>query len=112
MRGQKTYPVTRNLKVTEMVCDECSNIIAEALQALGGVSHVQSDWQHNKVTVTYNLYQVKIQEVEKLLLEIGYPPAEGFLQKTKREWLHFREKNEMDSLKHVGHCCSKPPVGV
>ena len=112
MRTPTSHPVTRTLKVTEMVCVECEKIIAEALPALGGVSHVQSDWQSGEVTVTYDLYRLRIQEVEKLLSEIGYPPDAVFFQRKKRDWLHFTEKNEYDSLKHVGHCCSKPPVGT
>jgi copper chaperone CopZ len=110
MRTHNSHQVTRTLKVTEMVCTECDNIIAEALSALNGVTHVQSDWRNNTVTVTYDLFRVKVQDVEKMFYEIGYPPDSGFFQRKKRDWLHFTEKNELDNLKYVGHCCSKPPA--
>ncbi len=107
-----THPVTRTLKVTEMVCPECNAIIADALKALDGVQAVNPDWRKNVVAVTYDLHKVRVQEVEKLLAEIGYPPDPDFLHRKKRDWLHFTEQNEADNLKHVGHCCSKPPVGA
>lgn len=112
MTTHDAHQVTRTLKVTEMVCPECDAIIAEALSALGGVSRVEADWNRNRVTVAYDLHRVRLQEVEKLLAEIGYPPDPGLFQRKKREWLHFTEQNEADNLKHVGHCCSKPPVGA
>ncbi|MBF0590079.1 MAG: heavy-metal-associated domain-containing protein [Magnetococcales bacterium] len=106
------HPVTHTLKVMEMVCPECDEIIEDAVSILDGVSEVNGDWRNNSVTVTYDLQQVRIQEVEKLLTEIGYPLDGGFLQRKKRDWIHFTEQNEIDNLNHVAHCCSKPPAGA
>ena len=106
------HPVTHRLKVEEMVCVECEEIIADGLTALNGVINVDSEWRKGAVIVTYDLHNTRIQDVEKLLSDIGYPPDRGFLSRKKRDWIHFTEKNEVDNLKHVGHCCSKPPVGA
>mgnify|MGYP000642564571 CR=1 FL=1 len=107
-----THPVTRTLKVTEMVCPECDAIVADGLSALDGVQKVEADWKKNSVTVTYDLLKVRAQAVEKLLAEIGYPPDPGCFRRKKRSLLHFTGQNEADNLKHGGHCCSKPPVGA
>lgn len=109
--SDQTHNVTRTLQVEEMVCVECDEIITEALSMLGGVVKVESKWQKGLVTITYDLQKTRIQEVERLLTEIGYPPQNGYFARKKRDWIHFTEKNELDNLKHVGHCCSKPPVG-
>lgn len=103
--------VTRSLKVTEMVCPKCDEIIVDALSGLGGMRQVQPEWRKNRVTVTYDLRRVRIQEVEIVLEEIGYRPDPQFFHRAKRDWTHFTEKNERDNLKHIAPCCSKPPVG-
>ncbi|MBF0384137.1 MAG: cation transporter [Magnetococcales bacterium] len=112
MSIHNTHLVTRILKVSEMVCVECEKIIGEALTMLDGVSKVSSNWKKGLVMASYDLQKTRIQEVEKLLSDIGYPPSNGFIARKKLDWLHFIEKNEVDNLKHVGHCCSKPPVGA
>ena len=106
------HPVSHSLKVEEMVCPECEEIIADALSELQGVGKVDSEWKKGEVTVTYDLHKTRIQDVEKLLSDIGYPPASGFFARKKRDWVHFTEKNEVDNLKHQAHCCSKPPSGT
>ncbi len=108
----ETHPVTRTLKVMEMVCPECSEIIGDGLSGLPGVQRVDSDWRRNKVTVTYDLYRVRAHEVEKLLADIGFPPHSSFPHRWMRDWIHFTEQNEVDNLQHVAHCCSRPPVGA
>ncbi|OSM04133.1 hypothetical protein MAIT1_03593 [Magnetofaba australis IT-1] len=95
-----------------MVCPECENIIAEGLSALDGVSTVKAQWEKGLVEISYDLNQTRFEEVEALLSEIGYPPDDGFIARKKRDWTRFTEQNEVDNLKHVGHCCSKPPVGA
>jgi copper chaperone CopZ len=104
--------VWRKLNIQEMVCVECEEIIADALSMLDGVSRVTSNWKKGLVTVEYDLHKTKIKEVEKLLSDIGYPLANGFFANRKRDWVHFTEENEINNLKHTGHCCSKPPVGA
>ena len=106
------HPVTRTLTVSGMVCEGCARIVVEGVEGLTGAGSVAADWRRNRVTVTYDLKRVRIQEVEKLLADIGYPPAQGFFQRQRRRLLHFAEQNERDNLKHVGHCCSKPPPGA
>lgn len=111
MRSYPDYFVTQTVKVTGMVCHECATIVTEALLALDGVEKVQSHWQKNRLTMTYDLNRVTIQKVEKLLADIGYPADPGFFQRKKRDWIRFAEQNALDIVKHVQPCCSKPPVG-
>ena len=111
-RPHETHTVTHTIKVTEMVCPECETIINVALSALPGVQKITSNWQKNTVTVTYDLTQVQFQDVEELLRDIGYGPNNGFIHRSKRNWIRFTEQNAVDNLHHVGHCCSKPPVNA
>lgn len=95
-----------------MVCPECERIIDEAMTMLSGVQNVTSNWEKNTVVAIYDLNLTRFHELTELLADIGYAPDNGFFQRTKRDWIHFTEKNEVDNMKHVGHCCSKPPVGA
>ncbi|MEG3637633.1 heavy-metal-associated domain-containing protein [Magnetococcus sp. PR-3] len=110
--AHKTHPVTRRIRVFDMVCPECEKIIAEGLLVLDGVIEVESDWDKGEVCVTYDLFQVHVQDIEKLLIEIGYPLQDTFWAQTKQAWIHYTEKNEIDNLHHKAHCCSKPPAGA
>nr|CRH06114.1 conserved protein of unknown function, containing HMA, heavy metal-associated domain [Candidatus Magnetococcus massalia] len=111
-RPQQKHYVTRTLKIQEMVCPNCEAIVEDGVRALDGVKDVAAQWEKGQVRVIYDLLQLRLQAVEKLLQEIGYPPNEGYWQRKKRAWFHFTEKNERDNLTHVPHCCSKPPAGV
>jgi copper chaperone CopZ len=106
------YTVSRNLWVAEMLSSECEKNISEALGTLDGVSKVVANWQKGLITVCYDLHKTHIQDVEKLLSDIGYPLADGFWAGKKRAWVYYKEKNEINNLKHIGHCCSKPPTGA
>ncbi|MBF0369115.1 MAG: heavy-metal-associated domain-containing protein [Magnetococcales bacterium] len=108
----KRHLVTRSLTVTEMVCPECEEIITEGLGALSGVQEVKACFGDNQVTVTYDLFETHFGEVEHFLTEISYPPADGFIQRKKRDWIRYTEKNELDNLNHKAPCCSKPPTGA
>jgi copper chaperone CopZ len=108
----KPYYVSRKLKVDEMVCIECEKIISDALSMLDGVKSVDSKWKNGLVIVVYDLHKANIQDVEKLLSDIGYQPDNNLLSRINRDWIRFIEKSERDNLTHVGHCCSKPPIGA
>jgi copper chaperone CopZ len=101
--------VTTIVKVTNMVCSECGDTIVKSLSAIEGVVLVKASWVKNRVVVTYNLKQIRFLEIEKLLTDMGYPSDKNFLSRLKRGWTLFKEKNQIDNLKHVGACCSKPP---
>jgi copper chaperone CopZ len=109
---KEMHLVTRTVKIENIVSIDCEDIIADALTILEGVTNVAVNRAKGNVTVTYDLQKTQIQEVEKLLIEISYPASMDFLARKTREWLHYTEKNELDNLKHVGHCCSKPPKGT
>ncbi|MBF0341958.1 MAG: heavy-metal-associated domain-containing protein [Magnetococcales bacterium] len=101
--------VTHNLQLSGMVCAECAEIIAEGLAGLDGVGRVTTDWIRSRVTVTYDPRRVRIDALEKLLTEIGFPPAPGFFQRRKRDWIRFVDQNTVDGFAHRGACCNRPP---
>ncbi len=103
--------VTRTISLAQMAGTDCEECVTEALSLVDGVQKIAADWKQGLVTVTYDLHVTRLNEVEKILVDIGYSLADGFMATRKREWQHYTEKNEMDNLKHVAHCCSKPPQG-
>ncbi|MBF0357051.1 MAG: heavy-metal-associated domain-containing protein [Magnetococcales bacterium] len=100
---------TAKVKVTGMFCSQCGDAIVESISAIEGVTLVRTDWQKNRVTLTYDLKHINFLEIERLLTDIGHPPDDSFLSRLSRGWVLFKEKNQIDNLKHVGACCSKPP---
>ncbi|MBF0164417.1 MAG: heavy-metal-associated domain-containing protein [Magnetococcales bacterium] len=92
-----------------MVCAACAEIITEGLTALQGVLRVDADWHRSRVTVTYDLKQVRLEALEKLLTEIGFPPDPGLPHRLRRDWWRFVDQNTLDHCQHRSACCSKPP---
>lgn len=108
---EQTYEphlVTRSLKVTEMICPECDDIIMDALSVLDGVENVSTDWRLNSVTLTYDLHRIHLEEVESVLTEIGFPPDPHFFERHKREWFHFTEQNERENLEAIPRDLTQP----
>lgn len=107
--AHEPYAVTHELKIAGMVCAECAEIIADGLIALQGVLKVTTNWHRSRITVTYDLNRVVLNDLEKILTEIGFPPDPGFFQTKKRTWIRFVDQNTRDALKHRGVCCNRPP---
>lgn len=101
--------VTRTLTVTEMICSECGDAIEDGLAALDGVVNVVTDWRYDSITLTYDLTRVRLQEVENLLTELGFPPDPTLFGQLRREWLHFIEQNELDHLNAPPPNFTEPP---
>lgn len=104
-----TCEVTHALKIAGMVCAACAEIITEGLTALQGVRRVDADWRRSRVSVTYDLTQVRLEALEKLLTEIGFPPDPGLPHRLRRDWWRFADQNTLDHCTHRSACCSKPP---
>ncbi|MBF0214705.1 MAG: heavy-metal-associated domain-containing protein [Magnetococcales bacterium] len=107
--ARESCEVTHAWKVAGMVCAECAEIITEGLNALDGVQTVVIHWHRNRVIVTYDLRRVRIDALEKVLTEIGFPPDPGFFQRRRREWFRFVDQNILDACQHRGACCNKAP---
>ncbi len=106
------YRVTHQFKLTQTVCLECEEIIQDGLLAIDGVVCVNVDWHAGLLTVTYDIHKVRMDALEIILTEIGFPPDRGFFQRQKRAWMRYTDQNLFDSLKHQAACCSKPPKSV
>ncbi|MEO5347230.1 MAG: heavy-metal-associated domain-containing protein [Magnetococcus sp. YQC-9] len=104
-----TCEVTHTLRISGMVCAACAEIITEGLTALDGVRIVRAYWQRSRVTITYDLLRVRLEALEKLLTEIGFPPDPGLIQRLRRDWWRFADQNTLDHCKHRGACCSRSP---
>ena len=85
------------------------HVLAAGLGVLPGLMGVEPDAPSGRLTVEYDLFQVTLAEIVEVLAAIGFPPAEGVAAKARLGMLLFAEKNEIDHLRHVAHCCSKSP---
>ncbi|MBF0417771.1 MAG: heavy-metal-associated domain-containing protein [Magnetococcales bacterium] len=101
--------MTHVLRIAGMVCSACAEIITEGLIAMKGVVRVDADWQRSRITVTYDLKQVRLEALEKVLTEIGFPPDPGLIHRLWRAWWRFVDQNTLDHCEHRGACCSRSP---
>lgn len=103
------HPVTHDLSVAGMKTPEDCEVLAEGLRAVKGILEVTTDCIHGKIRVTYDLHQVRVEDVEAVLDAIGYPPGAGMLPRLERELLHFIEENELDNMAYVPRSLNLPP---
>jgi len=79
-----------------------------AIEQLLGVQHVHI--QKRRVSIDYNLLEVRAEQIENVLSGLGLKLADSWLERLKRNWLHYTENNELDHLASSGTpCCNRPP---
>jgi uncharacterized protein len=64
------------LKVNNMSCIGCEEIIVKGLKKQSGVQQVEADFRTNLVTITHN-QSVQLDKLKDLLSALGYPVAES-----------------------------------
>jgi len=109
MSNGTNRPTTRSIKVSNLSDDGASNQLSQHLTQVIGIQDVTTDPGKGAVVVTYDLMQTGLPEIEGALSKAGFPPANGLLSKMVRGWQRYTEENERAHMKHVPHCCSKPP---
>lgn len=67
---------TLTLLVPNISCEHCVRTISREVGALAGVKNVSADVDTKRVTVEFAPPATE-EQIRALLVEIGYPPAEG-----------------------------------
>ena len=62
-----------------------------------------------RMTVTYDLQQIGLSELEGIMAVAGLVLATGFLARLERAWAAFQENNQRAHAKIIHHCCNTPP---
>ena len=109
MTDLQSATATRTFTVTGMRCEGCEETIARHLQSLDGIEAVEADHHSGRVRVTYHLQRMRLDTVADALADLGYPPSGGWFERLRQAWTLFTEENQVANLKHVPHCCNKPP---
>ena len=112
MTDLQTATSTRTFPVRGMRCDGCEKTVADRLLGMNGIEAVEADHRRGRVRVTYRLRDTRMERVAEELASLGYPLTEGWLDRLRYAWGRFTEQNAVDNLKHVPHCCNKPPSGA
>lgn len=96
----------RTIKVS---CEGCEKKLNESIGKIKGVKKVSSD--KNGVRVEYDLMQVKLETIEKAIVDLGYGLKSNILEKMKRGLIHDAEDNEFENMtRPAAPCCSNPKL--
>ena len=103
--------VTKAIDVTGLDGPDCEERLRRSLAPLPGIEDVRlhRGGGGGRVRVRYDPRRVRLSVIETTLSDAGYPPKGGFWANVRRNWRHFTEANELDSLRSTPHCCNKPP---
>ena len=80
---------------------------ATVLAGIPGVAGATADGR--RLRVSYDLNLLGFDDIIGLLSAAGLAPAGGLIERTKRRWIRFTERNLLDQSKIVHRCCSDPP---
>lgn len=82
---------------------------ADALRTQNGVIEAEIDSSKGQLNIRYNLKLINMEKIEQLLAGQGYQWPNSFWQRTKRNWAHYTEQNELDNANVPdAPCCSHP----
>lgn len=83
--------------------------LRDALSETNGIFGVQIHTAGSSIAVEYDLLKVTFEEIEKFLLDSGISLSTRFLDRLKRGWAKFAERNELDSYSaKLTSCCHDP----
>lgn len=85
----------RRLHLAQPLSVEGEALVQELLAALMGVSNVAAT--ADKIEVTYDLLQVSLEDLEKVLSEVGVCLGGDWAQRLRRALIHESEEWEIDA---------------
>ena len=74
--GQKTTKVVVAKIQTSAECGSCKTRIEDKLNYTSGIKFAELNLEDKKVTVKYNSTKIKLEEINKIISEIGYDADE------------------------------------
>jgi copper chaperone CopZ len=99
----------RTIHVSGMTCEGCEATIDNTLSKIDGIKAVKAD-KTGRVYVEYNLRNINLEAIEKIISDLNYEITNGFFNRLKREWIYFIEQNERDNLSAVSYSCCVDPT--
>lgn len=73
-----------------------SQLIQDALTSMMGVQDVHIDGDN--LEIRYDLIQVTAEQIENKLVSVGASLGQGWTDRFKRAFTHFKEESEVDNL--------------
>ncbi len=99
----------RTIPVEGMRNADDAGRLEAGLRARLGVLSAAVDLEKGKVLVEYDLRHVRLEDLEKLIVDAGYRPGGGLASRMGRGILRFTEATELDNLRAApSPCCSDP----
>jgi hypothetical protein len=103
------FVVHRSLRVKAAHDDNSMQMICDRLAPLEGMQKTEIDSGREKISITYNAAQLGFAEIEKTLVDAGYPSAVGWWSRFKAGWYRYLDENAQTNAKSKGGaCCSNP----
>ena len=107
------HVVTRTLTVQGMTNGDSGLTISRGLSILPGIQRVSTNWSQGEVLVTYDILEIRMDEVIDALETLGFMRSEGLISRIQRGWTRFTEQNAVDNALYEPHCCcNRPPLGA
>lgn len=83
----------RRLRLDQPLSEAAAQQVTERLLAMMGVYAVDID--AGELTITYDLLQATVEQIEATLQQAGARPGEGWSERLRRAFVHYLEENEV-----------------
>lgn len=98
----------RRFRLESSLDSSQAEIVRGELCAMMGVEQIEVEG--DQISLTYDLLQCTVGQVEECLKQAGVRLGEGWSDRLKRGWMKYKEENELDNLvTQPGACCNRPP---
>lgn len=86
----------RMLRLAQPLTPEQAGVVVEALQSMMGIRSVTVEG--DSVTITYDLLEAMLEQIEERLGEIGVQLGGGLGERLRRAFVHYEEECEVGNL--------------
>jgi hypothetical protein len=112
IKSNDAFMVHRSLRMGDVRDEKSMQTICDRLGLLEGMQKIEVEPGWGKITITYNAAQLGFAEVEKALVEIGFPSAVGWWSRVKAGWYRYLDENAQSNAKSKGGACCNNPSDI
>ena len=99
----------RKIQLESNINEDKVKALTDAINQLMGIRDIRIEG--STIYLTYDLVQVTLLQIEKIINENGLSMDKGWLSRFKRNWVVNSEQNELDNLAlPLGPCCNRAPT--
>ncbi len=110
IRPKDAWQVRRKIQIPALVNEKGAMALEEKLGSLPGVRAVSASALKHQVAVCYDVTETDYLSVLDILENSGFPAADNWWTRRKRDWYEFTETNARENAKAPPPaCCNKPP---